>query len=146
MSNESVFGFEDFEKELEQYIERSDHVIDKVAESATKIKNRAVQIAKLKGLDVTHKGVDGIVTERQSDKVFIGWAKRPNFHLYFHETGWMAGKPVQSKTRSVNGKRRTVRTYGKGARFIAARPHMRPAFDELVDKEMGKIKKYIEER
>lgn len=146
MSNNDVFGFEDFEKDLMDYAKKADNVMSKVEESAERIKDRAIKIAKSKGLDVTHKGITGIVVEKKPERVMIGWAQRPHFHLYFHETGWTAGKPVQAKTRSVNGKRRTVRTYGKGARFIAARPHMRPAFDELADKEMEKIKKYIEER
>lgn len=139
-----AFGFDEIEKDLNNILTRAEKLDNEMENLAEKIKNKSVINAKSKGLMKSGKGIKGIVKQKNEEGWAIGWAERPNLHLFFHETGWHTGKPKSSKTQQKNGVRRTVRTYKKTAKFIKATPHMRPAFDELAPKGIEKIKNLIE--
>jgi len=70
----------------------------------------------------------------------IGWAGRPNLHLYFHETGWHAGFS-RHKGRSKGGKRR--RKYGKGRVYKPPNPHVRPAAMQHKDPFARNVKEAL---
>jgi len=70
----------------------------------------------------------------------IGWAGRPNLHLYFHETGWHAGFS-RHRGRSKSGKRR--RKYGKGRVYKPPNPHVRPAAMQHKDPFARNVKEAL---
>lgn len=99
-----TFGdFNQLDNDIEKFSDALNGLPEVMDKGAELIRDRAKRTAVNKGLHTTGKGVDGIVYERDGDDRLIGWAKRPNFHLYFHEIG----------------------TYKD-----PARPHLRPAGEE----------------
>ena len=119
-----VFGFEQAIARLEKIASNTSKVNGVIVKEAEAIKEDAKGIAAGKGLVKTGAGVAGIVASHGNMESQIGWAGRPNLHLYFHETGWHAGFS-RHKGRSKSGKRR--RKYGKGRVYKPPNPHVRPA-------------------
>lgn len=124
------FGFDRINNQFAKYennVKEAKVVLEK---HANKMRDSARQTAKAGGLVVTGKGVEGIVTEPTENGHNVGWASRPNFHLYFHELGFHAvdnrhGK--QTIRRDTKGARK--RRYGRvRATYVPPTPHMRPAF------------------
>lgn len=82
-----VFGFDESGQEMEEYAMRSDDGRNEMYAVANDMQNLAKSNASGMGLQVTGAGVSGIQTSEQGDAVEVGWASRPNLHLYFHEIG-----------------------------------------------------------
>lgn len=136
-----VIGFDKIISKLNSVVKNAETVGDVVEKEATKMKDEAVRIAKSRGLEVTGKGIEGIVTKRQGTESLIGWAERPNLHLYFHEVGFHAGFGKHT-SRESRGKR--TRRYKKGSRkYVAPKPHVRPATLKLKNEVIRNIKNHI---
>ena len=119
------FGFDKAITRLEKIRNNANGVSLIIEKEAEEIKTDAQNIAKSKGLKVTGKGIAGITTKHNPYESIVGWASRPNLHLYFHEIGFHAGFS-KSSGRERRGKRK--RKYKKGTRkYIAPKPHIRPA-------------------
>lgn len=133
----SVFGFDMFSKDLDRYEKNAEQIEDKLHENADKMRDRAKSIATSKGLKVTGKGVDGIISEHDNTESTIGWTSRPNFHLFFHEIGFHALDNRHGKVRLKRTSKKTGRQRIYGGRtkatYVPPTPHMRPAFEELKD-------------
>lgn len=124
------FGFDKLGNQFAKYennVEKGKLVLEK---HANKMKDAAINNAKAGGLVKTGAGISGIQIEPTENGQNVGWAKRPNFHLYFHELGFHAvdnryGK--QTIRRDTRGARK--RRYGRvRATYVPPTPHMRPAF------------------
>ena len=124
------FGFDRINNQFAKYennVKEAKVVLEK---HANKMKDTAISNATAGGLVKTGKGIKGIVTEPTENGQNVGWASRPNFHLYFHEMGFHAvdnrhGK--QTIRRDTKGARK--RRYGRvRATYVPPTPHMRPAF------------------
>ena len=124
------FGFDSINNQFAKYennVKEAKVVLEK---HANKMKDTAISNARAGGLVETGKGIKGITTEPTENGYNVGWATRPNFHLYFHELGFHAvdnrhGK--QTIRRDTKGARK--RRYGRvRATYVAPTPHMRPAF------------------
>ncbi len=124
------FGFDRINNQFAKYennVKEAKVVLEK---HANKMKDTAISNARAGGLVETGKGIKGITTEPTENGYNVGWATRPNFHLYFHELGFQAvdnrhGK--QTIRRDTKGARK--RRYGRvRATYVPPTPHMRPAF------------------
>ena len=124
------FGFDRINNQFAKYennVKEAKVVLEK---HANKMKDTAISNATAGKLVKTGEGIKGIVTEPTENGQNVGWASRPNFHLYFHELGFHAvdnrhGK--QTIRRDTKGVRK--RRYGRvRATYVAPTPHMRPAF------------------
>lgn len=124
------FGFDRINNQFAKYennVKEAKVVLEK---HANKMKDTAISNARAGGLVETGKGIKGITTEPTENGYNVGWATRPNFHLYFHELGFHAvdnrhGK--QTIRRDTKGARK--RRYGRvRATYVPPTPHMRPAF------------------
>ena len=139
------FGFEEVEKDFIQLEKNADNAKPEVKKQAIKMRDRARSIAKAKGLQKTGSGVSGIDIEEKLDSVDIGWGQRPNFHLYFHELGFHALDNRLGRVRISRSGKNRVRVYmSKKATYVAPKPHMRPAFDELEPEFYRKIQNTLE--
>lgn len=140
------FGFEEAAKDFEKFERNVDDVEPEVKKVAVKMRDRSRQIAIAKGLNKTGAGVEGIEEERTEGGYDIGWSERPNFHLYFHELGFHALDNRGGKTRlKRNSKGKRERHYdGVAATYVPAKPHVRPAFDELEPEYYNKIQSVLE--
>lgn len=138
------FGFDDVVADFNKLTNNAENAKPEVRKMAVKMRDRAKAIATSNGLIETGAGVEGIDIEEKNDEVDVGWGQRPNFHLYFHEIGFHAIDNRRGKVRiSRSGKNRT-RVYTTNATYIAAKPHMRPAFDELEPEFYKKIQQTLE--
>jgi len=104
------------EQEIEEALRRVENMPRAMDNGAEKLIDRAKSIAKSKGLHKTGAGVAGIIYEPEKFDRLIGWAPRPNFHLYFHEIGTYKDYP---------------------------RPHVRPAADQTEHEIVEDIRKMI---
>lgn len=140
------FGFEEAIQDFEQFEQNANNVDQEVKKVAVKMRDRSRQIATAKGLNKTGAGVEGIEEEKTADGYDIGWSDRPNFHLYFHELGFHALDNRLGKIRlRRNTKGKRSRQYGGvKATYIPAKPHVRPAFDELEPEYYEKIQNALE--
>lgn len=138
MPSIKLYGVDDAISELSDYAKKASTVGEVVEAGANEIKDESIKIAESKGLKVTGAGVSGIVTERNNFKTSVGWSERPNLHLYFHEIGFHAG--FEKGVRESRGKRK--RRY-KTRKYIAPKPHIRPAAEKLEGKIVKKIEKHI---
>lgn len=140
------FGFDDINKQFAKYETNVEEAKEILRESAEKMRDDAKKNVRASRLIMrTGKGHDGIETEPTKNGYNIGWGKRPNFHLYFHELGFHAldnrhGK--QHIRRDTRGARK--RRYGRArATYVPPTPHMRPAFkanrQEFIYKMVNKI-------
>ena len=124
------FGFDRINNQFAKYENNVDKAKVVLEKHANKMKDTAISNATAGKLVKTGEGIKGIVTEPTENGHNIGWASRPNFHLYFHELGFHAvdnrhGK--QTIRRDTKGARK--RRYGRvRATYVAPTPHMRPAF------------------
>ena len=125
------FGFDRINNQFAKYennVKEAKVVLEKHADKMRDSARQNVKASKLK--QRTGDGIEGITTEPTENGYNIGWATRPNFHLYFHELGFHAvdnrhGK--QTIRRDTKGARK--RRYGRvRATYVAPTPHMRPAF------------------
>lgn len=135
-----VFGFEQAIARLEKIAGNTSKVNGVIVKEAEAIKEDAKGIAAGKGLVKTGAGVAGIVASHGNMESQIGWAGRPNLHLYFHETGWHAGFS-RHRGRSKSGKRR--RKYGKGRVYKPPNPHVRPAAMQHKDPFARNVKEAL---
>lgn len=137
MSGE-VFGFEESAQEFDVFADKATQAKSAMEDVGEKMKETAKQIASSKGLNKTGAGISGIVKTTQGDDVVIGWATRPNLHLYFHELGFHA-----LDNRRGRRKKRQKGFRGKRATYVPPSPHMRPAFykheREFVEQVQNKI-------
>lgn len=124
------FGFDKIGNQFAKYemnVQGAKVVLEKHAE---KMKDDTISNAKAGGLVKTGAGVSGIQIESIENGYNVGWAKRPNFHLYFHELGFHAldnRNGPQRVRRDSRGARK--RRYGRAkATYVPPTPHMRPAF------------------
>lgn len=132
------FGFNGAIARLSKLGNNANKVGKIVEEEAEEIKDDAIRIAESKGLRVTGAGVSGILAKHERFQSTIGWASRPNLHLYFHEIGFHAGFS-KATSREKRGARR--RRYRRGSRkYIAPKPHVRPAAQKHKDILAKKIK------
>lgn len=124
------FGFDRINNQFAKYennVKEAKVVLEK---HANKMKDTAISNATAGKLVKTGEGIKGITTEPTENGYNVGWASRPNFHLYFHELGFHAvdnrhGK--QTIRRDTKGARK--RRYGRvRATYVPPTPHMRPAF------------------
>ena len=124
------FGFDRINNQFAKYENNVDEAKVVLEKHADKMKDAAISNATAGKLVKTGEGIKGIVTEPTENGQNVGWASRPNFHLYFHELGFHAvdnrhGK--QTIRRDTKGARK--RRYGRvKATYVAPTPHMRPAF------------------
>lgn len=135
-----VFGFEQAIARLEKIAGNTSKVNGVIVKEAEAIKEDAKGIAAGKGLVKTGAGVAGIVASHGNMESQIGWAGRPNLHLYFHETGWHAGFS-RHRGRSKGGKRR--RKYGKGRVYKPPNSHVRPAAMQHKDPFARNVKEAL---
>ena len=123
------FGFDRINNQFAKYennVKEAKVVLEK---HANKMKDTAISNAVAGKLVKTGEGIKGIVTEPTENGQNVGWAPRPNFHLYFHELGFHAVDNRQKQTirRDTRGARK--RRYGRvRATYVPPTPHMRPAF------------------
>lgn len=132
------FGFSGAIAKLNKISSNAKTINSIVEKEAEEIKDDAKKIATSKGLKVTGAGVEGIITKHALYESTVGWAGRPNLHLYFHEVGFHAGFS-KATSRERRGKR--VRRYKKGSRkYVAPKPHIRPAALQHKDSFAKKVK------
>ena len=136
MTNE--FGFSGAIAKLNKIRSNAKSINSIVEKEAEEIKDDAKKIATSKGLKVTGAGVEGIIAKHSLYESTVGWAGRPNLHLYFHEVGFHAGFS-KATSRERRGKR--ARRYKKGSRkYVAPKPHIRPAALQHKDSFAKKVK------
>lgn len=132
------FGFSGAIAKLNKISSNAKTINSIVEKEAEEIKDDAKKIATSKGLKVTGAGVEGIITKHALYESTVGWADRPNLHLYFHEVGFHAGFS-KATSRERRGKR--ARRYKKGSRkYVAPKPHIRPAALQHKDSFAKKVK------
>lgn len=100
------------DSDIQDLIRKSERLPQAMDKGANTIVNKAKSIASSKGLNKTGAGVAGIMFERDANDRLIGWDKRPNFHLYFHEVGTYKDRP---------------------------RPHIRPAAEQSEEQIIKQI-------
>lgn len=130
-----VFGFGEAIEEFDRYIFKATKAKQVVKDVADEMRDLAKDNATVAGLIETGKGVSGIESVHHEGYSEVGWAPRPNFHLYFHERGFHA-LDNRRKEWKLSRKGRQKGKRGKGARdykgvsatWVPATPHMRPAF------------------
>lgn len=123
------FGFDRINNQFAKYENNVDEAKVVLEKHADKMKDAAISNATAGKLVKTGEGIKGIVTEPTENGQNVGWASRPNFHLYFHELGFHAVDNRQKQTirRDTRGARK--RRYGRvRATYVPPTPHMRPAF------------------
>ena len=123
------FGFDRINNQFAKYENNVDEAKKVLEKHADKMKDAAISNATAGKLVKTGEGIKGIVTEPTENGQNVGWASRPNFHLYFHELGFHAVDNRQKQTirRDTRGARK--RRYGRvRATYVPPTPHMRPAF------------------
>lgn len=123
------FGFDKINNQFAKYENNVDEAKKVLEKHADKMKDAAISNARAGGLVETGKGIKGINIEPTENGYNVGWASRPNFHLYFHELGFHAVDNRQKQTirRDTRGARK--RRYGRvRATYVPPTPHMRPAF------------------
>ena len=132
------FGFSGAIAKLNKINSNAKAINSIVEKEAEEIKDDAKKIATSKGLKVTGAGVEGIIAKHELYESTVGWAGRPNLHLYFHEVGFHAGFS-KATSRERRGKR--ARRYKKGSRkYVAPKPHIRPAALQHKDSFAKKVK------
>jgi hypothetical protein len=132
------FGFSGAIAKLNKIRSNAKTINSIVEKEAEEIKDDAKKIATSRGLKVTGAGVEGIITKHELYESTVGWAGRPNLHLYFHEVGFHAGFS-KATSRERHGKR--ARRYKKGTRkYVAPKPHIRPATLQHKDSFAKKVK------
>lgn len=132
------FGFSGAMAKLNKIRSNAKTINSIVEKEAEEIKDDAKKIATSRGLKVTGAGVEGIITKHELYESTVGWASRPNLHLYFHEVGFHAGFS-KATSRERRGKR--ARRYKKGTRkYVAPKPHIRPATLQHKDSFAKKVK------
>lgn len=132
------FGFSGAIAKLNKIRSNAKTINSIVEKEAEEIKDDAKKIATSRGLKVTGAGVEGIITKHELYESTVGWASRPNLHLYFHEVGFHAGFS-KATSRERRGKR--ARRYKKGTRkYVAPKPHIRPATLQHKDSFAKKVK------
>lgn len=132
------FGFSGAIAKLNKISSNAKTINSIVEKEAEEIKDDAKKIATSRGLKVTGAGVEGIITKHELYESTVGWASRPNLHLYFHEVGFHAGFS-KATSRERRGKR--ARRYKKGTRkYVAPKPHIRPATLQHKDLFAKKVK------
>ena len=123
------FGFDRINNQFAKYennVGKAKVVLEK---HANKMKDSAVSNARAGGLVATGRGIGGIAIEPTENGHNVGWATRPNFHLYFHELGFHALDNRQKQTIRRDTKGARKRRYGRArATYVPPTPHMRPAF------------------
>ena len=125
------FGFSGAIAKLNKISSNAKTINSIVEKEAEEIKEDARKIA-------TSKGVEGIIAKHALYESTVGWAGRPNLHLYFHEVGFHAGFS-KATSRERHGKR--ARRYKKGSRkYVAPKPHIRPAALQHKDSFAKKVK------
>ena len=112
----AIIGDEEFSSDMDRVVRSVERLPETLDESAEKIINRSKEIAKSRGLHKTGAGLEGIIYERENDDRLIGWAPRPNLHLYFHEIGTNKDYP---------------------------RPHVRPGADQVEEEILNDIEKVV---
>lgn len=117
LTGEVIGEPEQIEMDMEKFIRNAERLPGVLDQSAEKIVNQSKNLARMKGLSKTGAGLAGIIYEREGDDRLIGWAPRPNLHLFFHEIGTYKDYP---------------------------RPHVRPAADQKENEIMKDIQKTIE--
>ena len=135
-----VFGFDNAIAKFNKIASNTSKVNAVIVKEAEEIKEDAKSIAIGKGLKKTGAGVDGIVTKHSNFESSIGWAGRPNLHLYFHEIGWHAGFSKHT-SRNRTGKRE--RRCRKGRVYKPPNPHVRPAAMKHKDPFARKVKEAL---
>lgn len=139
------FGFEQIEQDFRQFEQNADQAQPEVKKYAIKMRDQARSIAKSKGLAKTGAGVSGIDIEEKVDEIIVGWGQRPNFHLYFHELGFHALDNRRGKIRVRRNNKNRSRLYSSvKATYVAPKPHMRPAFDQLEPEFYNTIQNTLE--
>lgn len=139
------FGFEQIEQDFRQFEQNADQAQPEVKKHAIKMRDQARSIAKSKGLAKTGAGVFGIDIEEKVDEIIVGWGQRPNFHLYFHELGFHALDNRRGKIRVRRNNKNRSRLYSSvKATYVAPKPHMRPAFDQLEPEFYNTIQNTLE--
>lgn len=139
------FGFEQIEQDFRQFEQNADQAQPEVKKYAIKMRDQARSIAKSKGLAKTGAGVSGIDIEEKVDEIIVGWGQRPNFHLYFHELGFHALDNRKGKIRVRRNNKNRSRLYSSvKATYVAPKPHMRPAFDQLEPEFYNTIQNTLE--
>lgn len=127
-----VFGFSEAAEEMNRYLSKAKNAKKVMREVADEMRDLAKQNAISAGLQRTGDGVSGIQSEHHDDFSEVGWAPKPNFHLYFHERGFHAlDNRYKKKWRLKRGGKggKGVRSYkGVTATYIPPSPHMRPAY------------------
>jgi len=103
-------------KDIDEAILSLNRLPKSLNDGAEKIVKTAKHIATAKGLNKTGAGVNGIIYEVEKNDRLIGWAPRPNLHLFFQEIG----------------------TYKD-----PARPHLRPAADQEENEILEMIRKNV---
>ena len=132
------FGFSGAIAKLNKISSNAKSINSIVEKEAEEIKDDAKKIATSKGLKVTGAGIEGIIAKHSLYESTVGWAGRPNLHLYFHEVGFHAGFS-KATSRERRGKR--ARRYKKGSRkYVAPKPHIRPAALQHKDSFAKKVK------
>lgn len=139
------FGFEQIEQDFRQFEQNADQAQPEVKKYAIKMRDQARSIAKSKGLTKTGAGVSGIDIEEKVNEIIVGWGQRPNFHLYFHELGFHALDNRRGKIRVRRNNKNRSRLYSSfKATYVAPKPHMRPAFDQLEPEFYSTIQNTLE--
>lgn len=139
------FGFEDIVNDFNRFEQNADQAQPEVKKYAIKMRDQARSIAKSKGLAKTGAGVSGIDIEEKVNEIIVGWGQRPNFHLYFHELGFHALDNRRGKIRVRRNNKNRSRIYNSvKATYVAPKPHMRPAFDQLEPEFYNKIQNTLE--
>lgn len=139
------FGFDDIVNDFNRFEQNADQAQPEVKKHAIKMRDQARSIAKSKGLAKTGAGVSGIDIEEKVDEIIVGWGQRPNFHLYFHELGFHALDNRRGKIRVRRNNKNRSRIYNSvKATYVAPKPHMRPAFDQLEPEFYNTIQNTLE--
>lgn len=117
MNTKGTFiGDGSFITDIDKQIHSMERLPKSMDSAAEKIINSAKQIATAKGLNKTGAGISGIIYETENEDRLIGWASRPNLHLYFQEIGTYKDYP---------------------------RPHVRPAADQKEHEIIEDIRKNV---
>lgn len=111
-----VIGDDNIGDDIDGVVRSVERLPETLDSSAEKIVDRSEVIARSKGLHKSGEGIKGIMYEREGDDRLIGWAPRPNLHLYFHEIGTYKDYP---------------------------RTHIRPAADQTEEEILNDIEKVV---
>lgn len=128
------FGFDEVVADFGKYEENATQAELTLVNNGEKMRERARAIARSKGLFKSGQGVSGIDIEKKTNEVLVGWGDRPFMHLFFHEVGFHALDNRHRKKYLLERNSRGTRKrfyHNTKATYIAPKPHLRPAFDEL---------------